>query len=75
MNVRFEPLWGHAHLVPVLAAWHHAELATSTTHACGTSGSPRSSWQVMADPSSSDITWVAFDGDIPDEHNVLGSIS
>ncbi len=75
MNVRFEPLWGHAHLAPVLAAWHHAEFGHLYDPRVWNLEIATLELEAMADPGSSDITWIAFDGDIPDEHNVLGSVS
>ena len=64
MNVRFEPLWGHAHLAPLLAAWHHAEFGHLYDPRVWNLEIATLELEAMADPGSSDITWIAFDGAI-----------
>ena len=72
--MQIERLTGHRHLAAGLAGWHHAEFG----HLYDPRVEPRDRHARAGGdgrPGSSDITWIAFDGDIADEHNVLGSVS
>jgi GNAT superfamily N-acetyltransferase len=75
MDVRFEPLWGHADLAPLLAAWHHAEFGHLYDPLVWNLEIATLEFEAMSQPSSSDITWLAFEGARPDAETVLGSVS
>jgi monoamine oxidase/GNAT superfamily N-acetyltransferase len=75
MDVRFEPLWGHAHLAPVLAEWHHTEFGHLYDPLVWNREIATLEFEAMSRTSSPDITWLAFEGDRPDADTVLGSVS
>lgn len=75
MDVTVEPLWGHADLVPVLAAWHHEEFGHLYDRRVWNREIATLELEAMARPGSSDVTWVAYEGSHLDEHSLLGSVS
>lgn len=77
MGVRIEPLTGHVHLAPLLADWHHREWGHLYAPGVWERDTAEREFVAMAQPGSSDQTWVAFDGDlVPGRVDaVLGSVS
>ena len=74
MPVEIELLTRHSHLAPALAAWHHAEWGHLYDGGVWGPATAVREFEAMAEPGSSDVTWVAFEGGRCVEH-VLGSIS
>jgi predicted NAD/FAD-dependent oxidoreductase/GNAT superfamily N-acetyltransferase len=80
MGVHIERLTGHDHLAPLLADWHHREWGHLYAPGVWERDAAEREFVVMAQPGSSDQTWVAFDdtdGDlVPGSADaVLGSVS
>src|SRR5262245_374568 len=75
MDVTLEPLWGHRDLAPLLARWHYEEFGDLYDPRVWNLEIATLEFEAMADPASSDVTWVAFDGDPADTSNVVGSVS
>jgi monoamine oxidase/ribosomal protein S18 acetylase RimI-like enzyme len=76
MGVRIEPLTGHDGLAPLLADWHHREWGHLYAPGVWERDAAEREFVAMAQPGSSDQTWVAFDGDTDnDTDTVLGSVS
>jgi predicted NAD/FAD-dependent oxidoreductase/GNAT superfamily N-acetyltransferase len=73
--VHIEVLTGLHHLAPVLAAWHHAEWGHLYADDVWNHAVAVREFETMAEPGSTDRTWVAFDGDARDADAVLGSVS
>jgi GNAT superfamily N-acetyltransferase len=73
--VQIELLTGHRHLPPVLAAWHHAEWGHLYADDVWSHAIAVREFEAMAEPGSTDRTWVAFDGSSRDADAVLGSVS
>ena len=73
--LQIELLTGLHHLAPVLAAWHHAEWGHLYADDVWSHAVAVREFETMAEPGSTDLTWVAFDGDSRDADAVLGSVS
>jgi GNAT superfamily N-acetyltransferase len=73
--VQIELLTGLHHLAPVLAAWHHDEWGHLYSADVWNRATAQREFEAMAEPGSSDRTWVAFDGDSRQVDAVLGSVS
>jgi len=73
--VQIETLTGLHHLAPVLASWHHDEWGHLYTADVWNLATAVREFEAMAEPGSSDHSWVAFDGDARDVDAVLGSVS
>jgi polyamine oxidase len=69
-DVRIELLTGRTDLVPDLAAWHHAEWGHLYDSALWDIDTARREFEAMTRPGSTDLTWVALDGEA-----LVGSVS
>lgn len=74
-DVQIEVLTGHYHLAGVLAGWHHAEFGHLYEPHVWNREIGEREFLAMAEPGSSDVTWVAFDGSGRGAEHVLGSVS
>lgn len=70
MDLGIELLTGRADLAPVLAAWHHAEWGHLYDPSVWDLDAAVREFEAMAAPGSTDLTWLAFDGDA-----LVGSVS
>src|SRR4029079_9542679 len=75
MDVSIAPLWGHRELAPVLARWHHHEFGYLYDDRIWNREIATLELEAMAEPGSRDVTWIAFEGAVADEHTLLGSVS
>jgi polyamine oxidase len=73
--MQIERLTGHRHLATPLARWHAAEFAHLYDPNHWNATIAEGELTAMAEPGSTDITWVAFDGDGRQLADVLGSVS
>jgi polyamine oxidase len=73
MDVVVSRLLEHPELVPVLARWHHAEFGHLYDPLVWNREIAALELEAMAQPSSTDVTWVALDSGDP--ATVLGSVS
>lgn len=73
--MRIESLAGHHHLAPVLGEWHYAQWGHLYPCDVWNADMATKEFQAMASSTSSDRTWVAFDGDSRRAHDLLGSVS
>lgn len=70
MDLGIELLTGRADLAPVLAAWHHAEWGHLYDPSVWDLDAAVREFEAMAAPGSTDLTWIALDGDA-----LVGSVS
>ncbi|MCE9620864.1 MAG: GNAT family N-acetyltransferase [Actinomycetia bacterium] len=75
MQIEIAPLRGLGHLSTTLATWHVAEWGHLYDPAIWNHEISIAEFDAMADGSTTDQTWVAFDGSIRGETDVLGSVS
>ena len=75
MDISIAPLWGHRELAPVLARWHHDEFGYLYDDRIWNREIATLELEAMAEPGSRDVTWIAFEGAVADEHTLLGSVS
>ena len=73
--VQIELLTGLHHLAPVLADWHHAEWGHLYADDVWNHAIAVREFEAMAQPGSTDRTWVAFAGAAREAEAVLGSVS
>ena len=73
--VEIVELTGLGALAPVLAAWHHREWGHLYDPGVWDLGDAIREFEEMAEPGSSDRTWVAFAGSSREPEAVLGSVS
>ncbi len=73
--MQIESLAGHHHLAPVLADWHYAEWGHLYPFDVWNADIATAEFRAMESSTSSDRTWVAFDGDMRRAQDVLGSVS
>jgi monoamine oxidase/GNAT superfamily N-acetyltransferase len=69
-TVEISRLTGRHDLAPTLAAWHHAEWGHLYDPAVWNLDIAQREFEAMAEPGSSDWTWIALDG-----NELLGSVS
>jgi GNAT superfamily N-acetyltransferase len=70
-----ESLAGHQHLVPLLAEWHFLEWGHLYPADVWNLEIATAEFEAMAASLSTDLTWVAFDGEARRAEDVLGSVS
>lgn len=75
LTVEIASLRGFAHLGATLAAWHSSEWQHLYDPAVWNHEISIAEFDAMANGSTSDQTWIAFEGAGRSEHDVLGSVS
>ena len=75
MPIEIAPLLGLPHLAPTLAAWHVAEWGHLYDQSVWNLEISVAEFEAMANGSTTDQTWVAFDGTGRADADVLGSVS